>query len=212
MENIMKSYHKEDIVSHYTSPDEETEILALIKRIKAGDEESFTIIVKRYRQQVASVAYRIVGDYDDAADVAQMVFLKASQNLSKFDESRRFYTWLYKITVNASIDYLRKHRRHKHEELDIAVSVIGQDRDNPEQSFRTDKLGEYIKAATERLNGRQKEAFVLRDLEGCQIDDVAEIMDMPEATVRWYLHRARLRIRKDLRWRCPHLLQAIGII
>jgi RNA polymerase sigma-70 factor, ECF subfamily len=190
---------------------DEKEVLAIIRRIKKGDKRAFTELVDRYRNQVAALAYKMVGDYDEAADIAQNVFVKTSQNIWRYDESKRFYTWLYRITVNASIDYMRKHRRHRHEPLENVRETAESGRDNPEGSFRTNQLREYINAATEKLNGKQRSAFILRDIEGCQIDDVANIMEMPEATVRWYLHRARQKIRKDLLRRCPGLLIALGI-
>jgi RNA polymerase sigma-70 factor (ECF subfamily) len=190
---------------------DEFEVKEIIRRIKEGDKKSFTELVERYRNQVAALAYKMVGDYDEAADITQNVFVKTSQNIWRYDESKRFYTWLYRITVNASIDYMRKHRRHRHEPLENVRETIETRRDNPESHFRTSQLREHITAATERLNGKQKSAFILRDIEGCQIDDVASIMDMPEATVRWYLHRARQKIKKDLLRRCPSLLIALGI-
>jgi RNA polymerase sigma-70 factor (ECF subfamily) len=210
--DIMKTRTSENNGLQHTSPDEETEILEIITQIKCGNKDAFGDLMDRYRRQVAALAYRIVGDYDDAADITQMVFVKVSQNISKFDEKMRFYTWLYRISVNASIDYLRKHRRHRHEQLDVACSMIGDDRENPENNIRSERLHVNIRNAVERLNDKQKTAFVLRDIEGCQILDVAGIMEMPEATVRWYLHRARTSIRKELIRKCPHLLRAIGII
>jgi RNA polymerase sigma-70 factor (ECF subfamily) len=189
----------------------EREVKAIITRIKKGDKRAFAELVDRYRNQVAALAYKMVGDYDEAADIVQNVFVKTSQNIWRYDESKRFYTWLYRITVNAAIDYMRKHRRHRHESLENVHESTESRRDNPEGSFRANQLREYISAATEKLNGKQRSAFILRDIEGCQIDDVANIMDMPEATVRWYLHRARQKIRKDLLRRCPGLLIALGI-
>jgi RNA polymerase sigma-70 factor (ECF subfamily) len=190
---------------------DELEVKAIIRRIKSGDKRAFAELVDRYRNQVAALAYKMVGDYDEAADITQNVFVKTSQNIWRYDDSKRFYTWLYRITVNASIDYMRKHRRHRHEPLENAYDTAESHRDNPENRFRTNQLREYIVEAAERLNGKQKSAFVLRDLEGCHIDDVANIMDMPEATVRWYLHRAQQKIKKDLLRRCPSLLIALGI-
>lgn len=195
------------------APDEkdEREVKAIICRIKAGDQRAFGELVDLYRNQVAALAYKMVGDYDEAADITQNVFVKTSQNIWRYDESKRFYTWLYRITVNASIDYMRKHRRHRHEPLENVYETAENHRDNPESNFRASQLREYISAATEKLNGKQKSAFVLRDIEGCHIDDVADIMNMPEATVRWYLHRARQKIKKDLLRSCPSLLIALGI-
>lgn len=191
---------------------DETDLRPIIARAKRGEHLAYRELVRRYQRQVAAVAYKIVGDYDDAADVTQMVFLKTSQNLQQYDESRRFYTWLYRITINASIDYLRKHRRHRHESLEVVGPAPGYDRRNPESSFYMERLQKHIKAATENLNKKQKMAFVLRDIEGCQIDTVAGIMEMPEPTVRWYLYRARSRIRRELMRKCPHLLQVMGVI
>lgn len=190
---------------------DELEVKAIIRRIKKGDQRAFGELVEKYRSQVAALAYKMLGDYDEAADITQNVFVKTSQNIWRYDESKRFYTWLYRITVNASIDYMRKHKRHRHEPLDNVRETAENYRDNPENNYQTSQLRQYITAATEKLNGKQKSAFVLRDIEGCQIDDVANIMDMPEATVRWYLHRARQKIRKDLLRRCPGLLIALGI-
>jgi DNA-directed RNA polymerase specialized sigma24 family protein len=97
---------------------DERAVRAIITRIKKGDKRAFGELVDRYRNQVAALAYKMVGDYDEAADITQNVFVKTSQNLWRYDESKRFYTWLYRITVNAAIDYMRKHRRHKHEPLE----------------------------------------------------------------------------------------------
>ncbi|MFH1700473.1 MAG: sigma-70 family RNA polymerase sigma factor [Candidatus Zixiibacteriota bacterium] len=190
---------------------DELEVKAIIYRIRRGDERAFSELVSRYRNQVGALAYKMVGDYDEAADITQNVFVKTSQNLWRYDENKRFYTWLYRITVNASIDYMRKHRRHRHEPLDNVCDTAENNRDNPENNYRNNQLREELNNAAGRLNGKQKSAFILRDIEGCQIDDVANIMDMPEATVRWYLHRARQKIRKDLLRRCPGLLIALGI-
>jgi RNA polymerase sigma-70 factor (ECF subfamily) len=190
---------------------DEKEIREIVRRVKKGDQRAFAELVERYHNQVAALAYKVIGDYDEAADIVQNVFLKTSQNIWRYDESKRFYTWLYRITVNASIDYMRKQRRHRHESLDNVRETAGDRHDNPEKTYQASRLREYISAAAEKLNDKQKSAFILRDIEGCQIDDVADIMEMPEATVRWYLHRARQRIRRDLWRRCPALLLALGI-
>jgi len=201
----------EQTLSNVGDDSDEREVKEIVRRVKKGDQRAFAELVERYRNQVAALAYKMTNDYDEAADIVQEVFLKTSQNIWRYDESRRFYTWLYRIAVNASIDYMRKHRRHRHESLDNVVKATVDRRDNPEKSYQANRLREYILAAVEKLSGKQKSAFVLRDIEGCQIDDVANIMEMPEATVRWYLHRARQRIRRDLWRRCPALLIALGI-
>jgi len=183
----------------------------LIAAIKQGDHRAFGELVQRYRSQVAGLAFRIVNDRDAAADIAQEVFVKMSQNIWRYNEKKKFSTWLYRITVNAAIDYTRKQRRHRHEPLESHHESVENTQANPEQSFHRQRIEHYIKQATASLNDKQRSAFILRDVEGCKIDDVADIMNMPKATVRWYLHRARAIIRKELVRRCPHLLLLLGI-
>jgi len=190
---------------------DEREVKLLITRIKGGNRRAFTELVNRYRSQVAAVAYKMVNDYDEAADITQIVFVKMAANIWRYDESKRFYTWLYRITVNASIDYIRKHKRHRHEPLENFHESIENLNSSPEFSYRRQQINGYIREAADCLNEKQRSAFILRDVEGCKIDDVANIMNMPEATVRWYLHRARTKIRKELMRKCPQLLLLLGI-
>jgi len=190
---------------------DEAEVRALIEQIKHGNQRAFTELVRRYQNQVAALAYRMVGDYDEAADIVQNVFVKMARNIWRYDEKKKFYTWLYRITVNASIDHIRKHKRHRHEPLENFHNLKEPTRNNPAFIYQRSQLGGYLRDATDNLNDKQRSAFLLRDVEGCKIDDVADIMDMPEATVRWYLHRARTKIRKELTRRCPQLLMLLGI-
>ncbi|MFH2050712.1 MAG: sigma-70 family RNA polymerase sigma factor [bacterium] len=190
--------------------DDDEKVKKIIARIKQGDKQAFTELVKCYRNQVASLAYKMVNDYDEAADITQDVFVKMSKNIWRYDEKKKFYTWLYRITVNAAIDYIRKHNRHRHEPLEEAFNFQDEDQPGPEDHYHRWQIDEYIKKATDLLNDKQRSAFMLRDVEGCKIGDVANIMNMPEATVRWYLHRARNKIRQELTRKCPHLLMLFG--
>jgi RNA polymerase sigma-70 factor (ECF subfamily) len=190
---------------------DETQVKQLIAEYKRGNQHAFDEIVRQYRNQVAALAYKMVNDYDEAADITQNVFVKMSKNVWRYDESKKFYTWLYRITVNASIDYIRKHKRHRHEPLEDYHEKSDASTNSPEFNYRRHQFHGYLKQATQRLNDKQRSAFVLRDIDGCKIDEVAHIMDMPEATVRWYLHRARSRIRRELMRRCPQLLVVFGI-
>ncbi len=190
--------------------DDDKEVKRIISRIKEGDKQAFTELVNRYRNQVASLAYKMVSDYDEAADITQDVFVKMSKNIWRYDEKKKFYTWLYRITVNASIDYIRKHNRHRHEPLEEVYNYKDKDQISPDDNYHRWQISDYIKKATASLNDKQRSAFMLRDVEGCKIGDVANIMNMPEATVRWYLHRARTKIRTELTRKCPHLLMLFG--
>jgi RNA polymerase sigma-70 factor (ECF subfamily) len=155
---------------------------ALVERIKQGDTAAFEDLVKMYKNQVAGIAYKIVGDYDDAKDITQMVFVKLYHNLKRYDPSKRFTTWLCRIGELSPADQL---------------------------TYKM--LKEHVLKAADRLGYKQRTAFVLRDVDGLDIAKVAEIMSMPQATVRWYLHRARGRLRADVKRRYPHLLNQLGI-
>ncbi len=185
--------------------------LKLIQRIKAGDENAWTELFNYYRLQIGSLAYKFVGDYDEAEDIVQVVFIKLHRNLWRFDEKKKFYTWVHRMTVNASIDHLRKYKRHRHDSLDEALDVADVTSVSPEIGYARGRINDDIIRALEALNQKQRDAFILRDLEGLKFDAVASIMKIPEATVRWYLHRARLRLQKDLRKKCPQLLIQLNI-
>ncbi len=213
---MLKIYKKNNTPATKTAEDDchdanERKAKQLIVLIKQGDQTAFAELVSSYRSQVASLAYRMVSDYDESADITQDVFVKVSRNLHKFDEKKKFYTWLYRITINATIDYVRKHKRHRHEPLEHFHHIGDSTSKSTDSEYIRHQIDRHIQQAASSLNDKQRTAFLLRDVEGCKIDDVANIMDMPEATVRWYLHRARDKMRRELRRRCPQLLLLLGI-
>lgn len=193
---------------------DDDDILArdLIAQVKKGNQQAFAELVSRYNRQVAALAFKMVGNYDEAADVTQIVFVKMYDNVWRFDPKKKFYSWLYRITVNAAIDYMRKHKRHRHEPLEDFHERSDDTSADPESSYRRQQIGLFVRQATRSLSDKQRSAFVLRDIEGCDIDEVANSMNVSEATVRWYLHRARTKIRKELRRECPQVLRFLGIL
>lgn len=184
---------------------------ALVKRVGQGDTAAFEELVGLYKTQVAGIAYRIVGNSDDAKDITQMVFVKLYHNLRRYDPSKRFTTWLYRIATNASIDYVRKFRKQKFELLEETWGIPDKREHSPAHQLAYRMLKENVLKAADRLSFKQRTAFVLRDVEGLDIAEVAQIMDMPQATVRWYLHRARVRLRVEIQKKHPHLLAQLGM-
>lgn len=190
---------------------EDKDLLEIIERAKEGDQSAFQQIVDKYKTQVASIAYKMVGDYEDAKDISQIVFVKTYQNLVNFDTSKKLSTWLYRITINASIDFIRKHKKHKHELLDNIFGELREKKQDVEKIYQRSLIKWAIDDSMEALNPRQKAVFVLRDLEGLDIKEVAQITGMPQATVRWYLHRARSKLRSELTKHHPQILKKMGI-
>lgn len=190
---------------------EEQELLDIIKKAQQGDQEAFQKIVQKYKAQVAGIAYRMIGDYEDAKDISQMVFVKIYQNLNRFDTSKKLSTWLYRITINASIDFIRKFRKHKFEVLDNVIGQLKEKKNDVEKVYQRGLVRLAISEALDGLNPKQRSVFVLRDLEGLDIKEVAQITGMPQATVRWYLHRARAKLRDELIKHHPNILVKAGI-
>ena len=189
------------------SSPEEKEVLEIIIKSQNGDQDAFKRLVEKYRPQVVGVAFKMVGDYEDAKDISQLVFVKTYQNLHRFELGKKFSTWLYRITINASIDFLRKYRRYKHESVEDNLHELRENKGDAEEVYRRGLIRAAIEKSLERLSFKQKSVFVLRDLEGLDIKSVSQVMTMPQATVRWYLHRARARIRQELQKNYPHILE-----
>ena len=172
----------------------------LIALSQLGDEKAFKELVERYQTRVASISYKVLGNYEDARDVSQEVFFKLYRGIKSFDPKKKFFTWLYRLTINASIDFLRSKRRRSYECSFEERPDQYQNIPIPEYNsvtFDTERkeLRQIFVKLAEKLNPKQRAAFVLCDLQGFTADEVAEILDCPKVTLRWYLHEARKRIR-----------------
>lgn len=188
----------------------------LIELCQKGDEQAFQTLMERYQTRVASIAYKVVGNYEDARDVAQEVFIKLYKGIQSFDPQKKFFTWLYRLTVNASIDFLRAKKRRSYEDSLEDKPEQYQNIPLPELNsvmydMERNELRELFVSLAEKLNPKQRAAFVLCDLQGFTADEVAEILDCPKVTLRWYLHEARKRIRIAIAKDHPEYLRGRGI-
>lgn len=184
-------------------PDDEKVTRSLVKAAGSGDQAAFGELMNRYKTHVVGIALRMLGDSDDAEDVAQLVFVKTARNLDSYDPSKKFSTWLHRITVNTSIDYMRKRKRHAHEVLDDYAESLENLEASPASLYERKRLRSLILDAAKTLKRKQRLAFVMRYLDDRDVREISEILDMPETTVRWYIHRARQTLRRELRRRFP---------
>ncbi|MBD3866631.1 MAG: RNA polymerase sigma factor [Acidobacteria bacterium] len=180
----------------------------LIKAAAAGDTDAFERLVDLKRRLVLRAAFRILGNLDDAHDVAQTVFLTLWRSLDRYDHTRRFDTWLYKVTVNAAIDMSRKAGpRGVLQPLTDAsrdrLFVTGPDAEGQLNRAELQKVFLRLSAA---LPERQRAAFVLRELQGLSTAQVAEALDVTESTVRNHLLQARRVLREGIRREYPGLV------
>ena len=176
----------------------------LVIRAQNGDTEAFSPLVHKYQQKIYNLIYRKVGDRETAQDLCQEVFLKAWQALPNFKGHSVFYSWLYQIAVNRSIDFLRK-RNRQHV---IGFEELPQNADDTLQMTEAQpspcvflerkELEDIIRKAIHRLPLTQRNVFWLRYWEGLPIKEIASRLDKSENTVKTYLHHARRKLQRLL--------------
>lgn len=172
----------------------------LIASACRGDLAAFREIIDLYGAQIYSLAFQIVRDRDDAQDIAQEVFIRLHASLHTFNGQSRFTTWLYRLTTNMAIDFIRKHRKKSISSLDETdiASVPADAALQPDLRLEMKETREIITRLLGELSPSQRKVFVLRDMRGFTTDETANILGCGVATVRVHLAQARLRIRKAL--------------
>jgi RNA polymerase sigma-70 factor (ECF subfamily) len=168
-------------------------IRGLIHDAKAGDLAAFEQIVTRYERIVLRVARRLLADSELARDAAQEVFLRLHSKLGKFQEEKDLAPWLYRMTVNLCHDLRRRSKPGV--TLDLAPALRDAALD-PEQAMELLQRQELVAAALEELSPREREAIVLRDLEGLSTTEVARLLRSSEGTVRSQISTGRVKIKQ----------------
>jgi RNA polymerase sigma-70 factor (ECF subfamily) len=174
----------------------------LVSRVRAGDESAFEAIMLATEQRVVSIAWRMLGNPDDAREATQDVYLRVFRYLGRFRAGDDFRPWLYRITVNVCHDFARRRRLHLTEqlnELDVDREPAGfrlaDPAADPESRTLHSQRLELIRAALESLPARERLALVLRDLEGFSTEEVANALGSRPVTVRSQISSARAKIK-----------------
>jgi RNA polymerase sigma-70 factor (ECF subfamily) len=179
----------------------------LIRAAADGDSDAVNELVRRKREQVVRIAYQVTGDWEDAVDVSQGVFVRLWKGLRRYDPARRFDTWLYRITVNAAIDLVRSRDRGLQplpdEPQELPATSAGP---GAESALDLAELRRAFARLSARLAPKQRVAFVLREIEGLETAEVARIMNVAESTVRNHLLQARRVLRLGLEREYPGLV------
>ena len=182
----------------------------LAVRARGGDMVAFETLVTRKTSAVVSLARRIVGNTEDARDVAQMVFLRVWNEIHRYDEKYSLNTWLYRIATNLSIDFLRSARSR--ERAHGATLHIVREREESTASEATRNaedadLARLFECVSSSLSEKQKAAFVLREMQDCETREIAEILGCGESTVRNHLFNARKILRREIGRLFPEFLR-----
>ncbi len=180
--------------------------MALVKRARHGDLVAYDELVRRYQERIYATVYHMTANHEDANDLAQEAFIKAFQALKSFKGGSSFYTWVYRIAVNRTINFL-KQRRHKAQmslddldfnaEHDPDLIALISDK-TPRREASLAELQEKLNAAMQKLSEPHRMVVTLHDVQGLSHEEIAEIMDCNIGTVRSRLFYARQQLQAYL--------------
>ena len=174
----------------------------LLDRSRKGDSEAFGVLVERYQRRVVGVALAVVHNQDDAIELAQETFVRAYENLSKFESRSSFSTWLYRIAANLAIDFWRREGRHvvlHGEDADDEIRRLPTSQGDSFKEVSRIELSARLKQALEELTPEHRAVILLREVEGMSYDEISDVLQCPRGTVMSRLHYARTRLRNILK-------------
>ncbi len=189
-----------------TSPKIQKEV---IENCKAGDERAFAEIVFHCQKKVFNIAYRMLGNLEEAKDLAQEVFISVFESIKDLKENIKFDAWLTQITLNHCRNrrkYLKRRQYLNSDSLDDPIETedgsvpraIYDPSDNPEALYEKKMIQQFIQRGLQKLKEDQRELLVLRDLQGFSYEEMGELLGLPGGTIKSKLHRARMDLKQVL--------------
>ncbi len=177
----------------------------IVEAVLAGEQHRFAELVGRYQGPIVNYVYRMLGNYDDAVDLSQDVFLKSYSALASYRPQYPFTAWLFRIARNAAIDEIRRRRLTLvplDEPVDTEEGTLGRqvaaDEAGPEQLFMDDEFRNQLEGAIAQLPEKYREPLVLRHAAEMSYDEIAEALELPLGTVKTRIFRAREALRSGL--------------
>lgn len=199
MSNIMNSKQR-------GGEDEDLQYVILCRK---GDANAFDVLVERHQKKMLNIAFRIIGDYDEACDVTQEAFVSAYKSINKFRGEAKFSTWLYRIVVNYSKNRL-KQLRGATKNADICLDDLGElttkeknnpsliDHSNPGTQIERRERENQVQRCISSLDEEYRDVLVLRDIQGFSYEEIRDILNIPDGTVKSRLSRARIALKDCL--------------
>lgn len=192
-----------------TAPGELDDI-EVVRRCREGDDEAWELLIARYKQRVFYLSYQFVGDFAEAEDLVQEVFLKLYGTLDRFDDRQSFKAWMTAVTRNFLIDHYRRH--HKQKRLlqggDEALRTIADKSPSPVRRVERRERAELLRKGLDALPDTLRQAVVLRDVQGLAYDEIARELRIPVGTVKSRINRGRCELaaalRSELKELFPH--------
>ena len=173
---------------------------ALVAAAKAGDQRAFEALVRRYRKRIFALALHITGSSSEADDITQDVFLKAYRALAAFEGRSQFFTWVYRMTVNRSLN-ARRDRARRGEDSDdprIELAVAVDARSNPSRAAELRQTYARLLRALDGLPVDMRTTVILVSLQGLSHGEVAVVQNVSEGTIAWRMHEARRRLHEAM--------------
>ena len=172
-----------------------------IDRLLQGDENAFRELVEKYRQMVFRTCMGVLHDTGDADDVTQEVFIEVFRSIGKFRADAKMSTWLYRIALNKSLNYIRDNRKHRTVSLSGTPQnndLTGHGPEGPEEILQNQEKKKILEQAIDSLPAKQKKAFVLSKYDDLSYKEISEIMKLSVSSVESLLFRAKQNLQKKL--------------
>ena len=175
------------------------ELAELVAAARDGSREAFDELVRVTSRDTYTLAYRLVGNEEDARDVVQEAYLRAYKGIGRFRGDAQFSTWLYRITANCANTHLSKRRRHRHDELTDASPIADQDPEHdPQAVVLASSLRDRLTVALDDLPPKLRAVVVLRDVYDLPHEAIANELGISETAAKVRLHRARRKLRESV--------------
>ncbi len=171
----------------------EVEDWQLIRDFQAGKNEAFAVILKRYERPIFNLVYGMVNHYEDARDLSQQIFAKAARKIGQFDPSHRLFSWLYRIAINETLNFLERTQRFEGvEDRQFAGP------EDPEKQYMRHEFEVHLRNALSRLAPQYRALILLKHFEGCSYREISSVLGIPESTVKSRLFTGRRYLWEDL--------------
>jgi RNA polymerase sigma-70 factor (ECF subfamily) len=191
---------------HRMTDDEDVKAVLLCQK---GDTDAFEVLVERHQKRMLNVAYRMLGDYEEACDVVQDAFLAAYRAIGSFRREARFSTWLYGIVVNHARNRIKQAQgrlRHETRSIDDPVGLkegslqreVPDCRESAVEQLEKKEIAARVQECIGALETEYREVLVLRDIQGFSYDEIGELLKLPDGTVKSRLFRARAAMKDCL--------------
>lgn len=172
---------------------------ACVRRLQRGDTGAFEVLVRRHERTIFNLMYRMLGDYDDAAETSQEVFLSAYRAIGQFRGEANFSTWLYRIALNHATTRRKGTSARQKRLVPIdGADMVDDGQVGPAESLEKKELRESVQRALNELEPEDAAVILLRDLQDVSYEDVARVLKIPVGTVKSRLHRARQALKARL--------------